>query len=167
MVIGVSVREKPYEASMANTTARPSGVNRYFAGPWRKTTEMNTQLIASVDTNVGTAMPAAPCSVAAGSGMCSSRQQAMGVLDGDRRIVDQDADRQCQSAERHGIDGIAEEVEDDQRRQDGQRDRDHNDQCRAPGSEEQHDHQRRQAGGDGAFAQQPGDRGFDEHRLIE
>ena len=57
---------------MANTTARPSGVKRYFAGPCRKTTETNTQLMASVDTSVGTAMPAAPCSVAAGSGMCSS-----------------------------------------------------------------------------------------------
>ena len=57
---------------MANTTARPSGVNRYFAGPSRNTTEVNTQQIASVDTSVGTAMPAEPCRVASGSGMCSS-----------------------------------------------------------------------------------------------
>ena len=57
---------------MANTTARPRGVNRYFAGPCRKTTETNTQLMARVETRVGTAMPAAPCSVAAGSGMRSS-----------------------------------------------------------------------------------------------
>ncbi len=33
---------------------------------------MNTQLMASVETSVGTAMPAAPWSVAWGSGMCSS-----------------------------------------------------------------------------------------------
>ena len=45
---------------MAKTTASPSGVNRYLAGPSRKTTDVNTQLIASVDTNVGTAIPAAP-----------------------------------------------------------------------------------------------------------
>ena len=57
---------------MANTTASPSGVNRYFAGPWRNTTETNTQLIASVETSVGTAISAAPCSVALGSGMRSS-----------------------------------------------------------------------------------------------
>ena len=50
---------------MANTTAKPSGVNRYFAGPCRNTTETNTQLIASVETSVGTAISAAPCSVAA------------------------------------------------------------------------------------------------------
>ena len=57
---------------MANTTASPSGVKRYFAGPWRKTTDTNTQLIASVETSVGTAISAAPCSVALGNGMCSS-----------------------------------------------------------------------------------------------
>ena len=57
---------------MANTTANPSGVKRYFAGPCRNTTETNTQLIASVETSVGTAIPAAPCSVAEGSGMRSS-----------------------------------------------------------------------------------------------
>jgi hypothetical protein len=50
---------------MANTTASPSGVNRNFAGPSRNTTDVNTQLIASVETMVGTAMPAEPCSVAA------------------------------------------------------------------------------------------------------
>ena len=57
---------------MANTTARPSGVNRYLAGPSRKITDVKTQLMASVETRVGTAMPAAPCSVACGSGWPSS-----------------------------------------------------------------------------------------------
>ena len=36
---------------MANTTASPSGVNRNFAGPSRNTTDVNTQLIASVETH--------------------------------------------------------------------------------------------------------------------
>ena len=60
MVTGVSVRDSPYDASMANTTARPSGVNKNFAGPSRKTTDVNTQAMASVETSVGIAMPAAP-----------------------------------------------------------------------------------------------------------
>ena len=47
-------------------------MNKYFAGPSRKTTEVNTQLIANVDTRVGTAMPAEPCRVACGSGCPSS-----------------------------------------------------------------------------------------------
>ena len=45
---------------MAKTTARPSGVNRYLAGPSRNTTEVKTQQMASVETKVGTAMPAEP-----------------------------------------------------------------------------------------------------------
>jgi hypothetical protein len=57
---------------MANTTARPSGVNKYFAGPSRKITDVKTQLIASVDTRVGMAISAAPWRVAAGSGIFSS-----------------------------------------------------------------------------------------------
>jgi hypothetical protein len=40
-------------------------VNRNFAGPSRNTTEVKTQLIASVETMVGTAMLAEPCRVAA------------------------------------------------------------------------------------------------------
>ena len=49
---------------MAKTTARPIGVNRNLAGPVRKMTEVKTQLIASVETSVGTAMLAEPWSVA-------------------------------------------------------------------------------------------------------
>ena len=40
-------------------------MNRNFAGPSRNTTEVKTQLIAKVETRVGTAMPAEPCNVAA------------------------------------------------------------------------------------------------------
>ncbi len=47
-------------------------MNRYLAGPSRNTTEVNTQLMARVETSVGTAMPAAPCSVACGRAMRSS-----------------------------------------------------------------------------------------------
>ena len=117
---------------MANTTASPSGVNRYLAGPSRNTTEVKTQLMASVDTSVGTAMSAAPCSVASASGIPSSVEQPVGVLDRHRRIVDQDADRQRKAAERHGVQRLAEEIQHGERGQDRQRDRDHDDQRRAP-----------------------------------
>jgi hypothetical protein len=60
---------------MANTTARPSGVNRNFAGPSRNTTDVNTQLIASVDIMVGIAMPADPCRVAPARVMPSLRSR--------------------------------------------------------------------------------------------
>ena len=42
-------------------------------------------------------------------GLALLGQQAMGVLDRDGRIVDQDADRQREAAERHGVEGLAEE----------------------------------------------------------
>ena len=57
---------------MAKMTARPSGVKRYFAGPCRKITDVKTQLMARVETSVGTAMPAAPWRVAAGKAIFSS-----------------------------------------------------------------------------------------------
>ena len=64
---------------------------------------MNTQQIATVETSVGTAMPAEPCRVASGSGIVLLGQQPMRVLDRHRRIVDQDADREREAAKRHRV----------------------------------------------------------------
>ena len=94
-------------------------------------------------------------------------EQPVRVLDRHRGIVDQDADREREAAERHGVDGVAEEVEHHQRRQDRERDRDDDDEGRAPRAEEQDDHQRGQRRGDGAFAQHAVDRFAHEHRLVE
>jgi hypothetical protein len=63
-------------------------------------------------------------------------QQTMGVLDRHGRVVDENADGEHQSAQCHRVERIAEEIENDQRRQDGERDRDHHHQGRAPGPEE-------------------------------
>ncbi len=93
--------------------------------------------------------------------------QAMGILDGHRRIVDQDADRERETAERHRVEGLAQEIEHDQRGQDRERNRDHDHQGRPPRSEKEQDHQCGEARGDGSFAQHPDDRLLDEHRLIE
>ena len=71
--------------------------------------------MASVETSVGTAMSAAPWSVAAGKRHALLGEQAMGVLDRHRRIVDQNADREREPAERHRVDGVAEKIEHDQR----------------------------------------------------
>src|ERR1700755_1567014 len=113
---------------MANTTASPSGVNRNFAGPSRNTTEVNTQLIARVETMVGTAMPAEPCSVAAAR--LKPRPRTRWVFS--MLIVDEDADRERHAAKRHGVERVAHEVKDDDRCQDRQRDRDQHNQGRAP-----------------------------------
>src|SRR5262249_4431699 len=47
--------------------------------------------------------------------------QAMSILDGHSRIVDEDADGERKAAERHRVDGFAEEVEHDNRCQDRKR----------------------------------------------
>ena len=58
--VGTSVREKMYDASIANTTASASGTNRYRATPLRKNIGRNTMQMHSVETNAGTAICAAP-----------------------------------------------------------------------------------------------------------
>ena len=91
----------------------------------------------------------------------------MRVLDRHRGIVDQDADRECKPAERHRVQGLAETIQHDQRRQHRQRDRDQDDQRRSPRSQKQQDHQRREARRDRALAQHAIDRMGDEDRLVE
>ena len=51
-----SVRESRYDASIAYTTASASGMNRKRATPESPMTGENTIQIASVPTNVGTAI---------------------------------------------------------------------------------------------------------------
>ncbi len=142
---------------MANTTARPSGVNRYLAGPSRKTTDVNTQAMASVETSVGTAISAEPCSVASGSGMppSVSSRCVFSIV-----TVESSTRMPMASARPPSVivfECLAEEEQADDRRQDRQRDGDHDDERRPPRSEKQQDHERRQRGGDGAFAQHAGD----------
>ena len=93
--------------------------------------------------------------------------QPVGVLDRHRRIVDQDADRKRHAAERHGVERVAHEVEDDDRREDRQRNRDQDDQGRPPRAEKQQDHQPGEPGRDRSLAEHAGDRCGDELRLIE
>ncbi len=62
------------------------------------------------------------------------------VLDGDRRIIDQDADGERQPAQRHDVDRLPDRAEGEDRAQDRERDRDGDDQRAAPAAEEDQDH---------------------------
>ena len=55
-MVGISVRDNRYEASIAKTTAIASGVNRYLAVPVSSNTGMKTIQIDKVETKVGTAI---------------------------------------------------------------------------------------------------------------
>ena len=123
--------------------------------------------MASVETSVGTAIPAEPCSVAAGSGIFSSVSSRCVFSIVTVEFVDQNTDRERQAAERHGVERVAKEVEHNERGQDRERYGDHDHDRRSPGAEEQQDHHRRQRGRDRALADHAGDRRFDEHRLVE
>jgi len=94
-------------------------------------------------------------------------QQAMGVLDRHRGIVDEDADRERQSAERHGVQGFAQEMQHDQRGKNRERDRDHDHERRAPRPRNSRIISCRQRGRDRALAQHAGNRILHEHGLIE
>ena len=66
--------------------------------------------IQIVDTSAGTAICAAPSRIAWRIALPSSRLR-FDVFDFDRRVVDQDADRQRQAAERHDVDGLAQRAQ--------------------------------------------------------
>ena len=72
-MVGTSVRESMYEASIAKTTASANGTNRNRDTPERKNIGKNTMQMHNVDTSAGTAICAAPSRIASRSGSPSSR----------------------------------------------------------------------------------------------
>ena len=121
---GTSVRDRKYDASIANTTAIASGDEQRPRRARRGRTPARRRCRShSVETNAGTAICCAPSRIA-----CVDRlahvEVAVDVLDLDRRVVDQDADRQRQPAERHDVDRLPQRAQHDDRAQDRQRDRD-------------------------------------------
>ena len=88
------------------------------------------------------------------------------VLDRDRAVVDQDADGERQTAQRHDVDGLAEPGQRGQREQDGERDFDEDDDRRAPAAEKQQDHHADERRGQRGLADDAEHRGLDEDRLI-
>ena len=91
---------------------------------------------------------------------------AVGVLDLDGGVVDEDADGEGEAAERHDVDGLAEEAEDDDGGEDGERNGDRDDDGGAPGAEEEQDHEACEAGGDDGLADYTVDGGADEDGLV-
>ncbi len=90
----------------------------------------------------------------------------MNVLDGDRRIVHQDADSQRQPPKSHDVDGLSQHAEKNDRSQNGKRNRNSDDERAAPTSKKQQNHGSRKAGGDERLAQNAGNGTTDENRLV-
>jgi hypothetical protein len=63
-IVGTSVRDRMYDASIAKTTASAIGTNRYRATPVRKNIGTKTMQMQIVDTNAGIAICSAPSRIA-------------------------------------------------------------------------------------------------------
>ena len=92
---------------------------------------------------------------------------ALDVLDGHRGIVDQDAHRQRQAAERHDVQRFPQDVERNDRGQDRQGNRDGDDAGAAPVAQEHEDERGRETRGDQGLAYHAADGSPDEARLVE
>ena len=110
-IVGTSVRDSRYDAIIANTTAIASGVNRYCAVPVSSSTGTNTMQIdkRGHERRHGDLRRAVQHRA---NQRLAHREVAMRVLDLHRRIVHQDADGERQAAQRHHVDGLAEQAQD-------------------------------------------------------
>ena len=93
-------------------------------------------------------------------------QMVIDVLDGHRRVVDEDADRKRQPAQRHDVECLADRRQHDDGAHDRQRYGDGDDERRTPATEKQQDHHAGQERGDDTFIGDAADGAADEQRLI-
>src|SRR6185312_11456647 len=111
--------------------------------------------MASVETSVGTAISAEPCSVASGSGMPPSVSSRCVFS-----IVTVESSTRMPTANASPPSVIVFSVS-------PRKNRPTIDERRPPRAEKEKDHESGQCGGDRAFAQHAGDGLLNEHRLIE
>ena len=76
-IVGTSVRESRYDASIAKTTASAIGTNRYRATPVRKNIGTKTMQMQIVETKAGMAICCAPSRIAGSRSLPCSRCQLM------------------------------------------------------------------------------------------
>ena len=106
-IVGTSVRDRMNEQIIANITASAIGTNRKRATPSRKNIGTNTMQMQSSETKAGVTICAAPSRIAV-LDVLALLEMPVDVLDRHRRVVDQDADRERQAAERHDVERLAE-----------------------------------------------------------
>ena len=121
--------------------------------------------IESVETSAGIVISSEPFRIA-GSTSLPILEVTVDVLDGHRRVVDQNTDGERQAAQGHEVDGLAQRIEDDDGRDDRQRNRDRDDQRAAPATQEQQHHQGGQRSGDDRFGHDALDGGAHEYGLV-
>ena len=146
-MIGTNVLESRYDEIMAKPTARVSGMNSDRSGSAMMNAGMNTDRMQSNASSRGTAVMRLPWSTAVAT-FGGAPHLHVDVLDGHRRLVDEDADRQRHAAQRHDVDRVARHPEPEQRPEQGERDVGDDDDHAPQSPEEQEDHQPGQARAD-------------------
>src|SRR5579872_24175 len=94
------------------------------------------------------------------------RQVAIDVLDFNGGVVDQNADRQCESTQRHDVDGLAQRAHHDDRGQNRKRNRNRNDDRAPPVTQKNQNHQSGETGGNGSFLNHAVNGCANEKRLV-
>ncbi len=125
---------------MANTTAMASGVNRYLAAPVSSSTGTKTMQMESVETNAGAAICCAPSSTARTSGFFMAMLRWVFSIS----TVASSTRMPTASASPPSVITLmvcAHHAQNDQRDQDGERNRNADDEGAAPASQEHQDHQ--------------------------
>ena len=124
-------------------TDSDSGENRYLAVPVNRNTGTKTTLIDSV----GKKSRHSNFRRAVDDGLVQRLVESdvpLDVLDHHRGVVDQNAHRERETAERHGVERLAGDIEHQHGRNDRQRNGGQDDQRQPPVAKEQQNHQRGQ-----------------------
>ena len=154
------------EHTIANITASAMGTNRKRATPSRKNIGTNTMQMHSSDTNAGVDDLRGAVQDR-GLDVLALLEMPVDVLDRHGRVVDEDADREREAAERHDVERLAERATSsaiapstDSGIEIAMITR------RAPAAEEQQDHDAGQRRRDDAFERDALDRRAHEQRLV-
>ena len=96
-----------------------------------------------------------------------TRQVARYILHLDRRVIDENAHREREPAQRHRVDGLLRGVEADDRKENREWNRDGDDHGVSPSAEKQQDHQRGERRRDQCLADHAIERSTNIHALVE
>ena len=148
------------EISTATDSVIDSALKKSPTTPDSSPSGANTTTVVSVDPTIGaTSSLGRRLDRLAAAAL---RQAPMDVLDHDHRIVDDQADGHRHAAHRHQVDRLAEQPHEEERRDDGQRQRAGGHQRQPPVAQEHEQHEHREAGADQDRVADVGDRALDE-----
>ena len=161
---GIRNSASTIEISTATDSVIDSALKKSPTTPESSPSGAKTTTVVSVDPTIGRD------ELAGGGfdrvGAAALGQAPMDVLDDDHGVVDDQADGDGHAAHRHQVDRLAEQPHEEERADDGQRQRAGGDEGQPPVAEEDQQHEHRERGADEDRVADVGDRGLDELREV-